>query len=84
MAEKLVDVLQHYLETQIGRRSCFSRCYIVKPVCCVFLVDFCNVHPCFSLKDIGVEEAQNWLIVLVKRGTSQTDREGLENSLCTP
>ena len=52
--------------------------------CCVFLVGCCDVHPCFSLKDLGVEEAQNWLINLVKRGTSPTDQEGLEYHLCTP
>ena len=39
------------------------------------------MHPCFGLKDLGVEEAQNWLITLVKRGTSQTDQEGLANLL---
>ena len=46
-----------------------------------FLMDCCDVHTYFGLKDLGVEEAQNWPITLVKRGTSQTDQEGLENPL---
>ena len=60
--------------------------YRVSGACfgCVYIVDYCDVHPCFGLKDLGVEEAQNWMINLVKRGTSQTDQEGLENPVCTP
>ena len=53
-----------------------SLCYRVKPMLLCFLVGCCDVHPCFFLKDLGVEEAQNWLINLVNRGTSQTDQEG--------
>ena len=65
-------------------QTCLSMCYRVKPVLSCFLVDCCDVHPCFGLKDLEVEEAQNWLINLVKRGTSQTDQEGLANPLSTP
>ena len=60
--------------------------YRVSGACfgCVYIVDCCDVHPCFGLKDLGVKEAHNWLINLVKRGTSQTDQEGLTDPLCTP
>ena len=36
------------------------------------------------VEDLGVEEGQNWMISLVKKGTSQTDQEGLVNPACTP
>ena len=45
-----------------------------------FLVGCWDVHPCFGLKDIGVDEAHNWLINLVKRGTSQAYQEGVGKS----
>ena len=50
----------------------------------MFPYDLCDVHPGFGLKDLGVEEAKNWMINLVKRGTSQIDQEVLENPLCAP
>ena len=33
----------------------------------------------FWFEGLGVEEGQNWLIILVKRGTTQTDQEGFVN-----
>ena len=81
LTDKLVDVLQRYPEPKIGRRPYFSLCYRLKHVFFVFLVDCCDVHPYFGLKYLGVEEAHNWLINLVKRGTSHIDQEGLENPL---
>ena len=34
----------------------------------------------FCLKDLGVEGTHNWMINLVKRGTSQTYQEGVGKS----
>ena len=37
----------------------------------------------FWFEGLGVEEGQNWLISLVKKGTTPTDQEGLVNPTYT-
>ena len=72
-----VVVLQHWPKWQCGMRPYFL-CVTEWSLCgYVFLMDWCDVHPFFGLKGLGVEEAQNWFINLVNRGTSQTYQEGL-------
>ena len=48
------------------------------------VVFFCYLHPIFGLKYLKVEEARTGLTNLVRRGTLQTDQEGMTIFLCTP
>ena len=54
----------------LWHETLFSLCYRGNLLFLCFLVGCCDVHPCFGLKYLGMEEAQNWMINLVNRGTS--------------
>ena len=50
---------------------------------CVFLCGLLCSASLFWFEGLEVEEGQNWLIILAKRGTKQTNQEGLVNLTCT-